>query len=65
MADTSPVPNKNPETGNFVMCLQEPGLFFLFYAYEERLAGGGAVLAALVSGRLGEVCLRCQKGRVE
>ncbi|KAF5835288.1 flavin-containing amine oxidoreductase-domain containing protein [Dunaliella salina] len=29
---------------------QDAGLFFLFYAYPNKLAGSGAVLAALVSG---------------
>lgn len=28
----------------------DSGLFFLFYAFHEQLAGGGAVLGALVSG---------------
>jgi hypothetical protein len=30
---------------------QDAGLYFLFYAYTDKLAGNGAVLAALVSGK--------------
>ncbi len=43
----------DPELDLLAHCATEPedrGLFFLFYAFHERIAGKGAVLGALVSG---------------
>eukprot|EP00983_Pelagomonas_calceolata_P050071 1141791-Pelagomonas_calceolata.AAC.6 len=39
---------------------QDAGLFFLFYAYPNKLAGNGAVLAALVSGSGAVLAALCQ-----
>jgi lysine-specific histone demethylase 1 len=34
----------------------DSGLFYLLYAFQPHLAGSGAVLAALVSGRVAALC---------